>query len=275
MELTAIKGGLNRLRTKGAAPNDSLYDLLNGYVTAAKTVESRPGTFRSARLPQDSNDLSLTKGLVSFDGELHIFAIESIPDEDMPEGYVLHVIQHPAQFDVDGNPIPLLKIHFAKPFMGFLYVVAEFEEVETDEEWGFVFHYWIRTGAVWEANTVYKFGDIVLPSTPNGLAYQATRLSAPNPSWAPGARREVYDVIEPTVYNDFYYTVVETEGAQPRSGTTEPDWPTESGARIFEDADGTAASATLPTTQPDVDTVVDSATRERYELIESLIGRTL
>ena len=36
--LTTIKSGINRLRTKGGARADTLYDLLNGYVTEAGTV---------------------------------------------------------------------------------------------------------------------------------------------------------------------------------------------------------------------------------------------
>jgi hypothetical protein len=39
--LTAIKGGINRTRTKGGARADTLYDLLNVYVTEDGTVQAR------------------------------------------------------------------------------------------------------------------------------------------------------------------------------------------------------------------------------------------
>ena len=42
--LTTAKGGINRLRDKGNASKDSLYDLLNGYVTQTNSIKPRPGT---------------------------------------------------------------------------------------------------------------------------------------------------------------------------------------------------------------------------------------
>ena len=42
--LNALKAGISRLRTKGGPDPETLYDLVNGYVTQAGTVESRPGT---------------------------------------------------------------------------------------------------------------------------------------------------------------------------------------------------------------------------------------
>ncbi|KKK82756.1 hypothetical protein LCGC14_2800230, partial [marine sediment metagenome] len=56
--LTVIKEGLNRQRTKGAALKDTLYDLLNGFVSSEKTVKVRPGTRLTETLPAN------TKGLV-------------------------------------------------------------------------------------------------------------------------------------------------------------------------------------------------------------------
>jgi len=260
--LTVIKGGINRLRTKGAALNDSLYDALNCYVTAAKTVRVRPGTFRHADLSLlDATLENPTKGLASFDGALHVFATQTF---DVPDGFVLHVLQHPVKFNSDGSIIPLRKIHFATPFMGFLYVVAEFEDADTLNELGNTFHFWLQTGDVWEANKVYKLGDIVSPSTPNGFSYQANRISAPNLSWAPNRQRQIGDVIEPTAYNDFYYTVVDTQGSNPRSGTAEPIWPLEDGAQIFEDADGGEDTTSSPTPTLDPTTAPDPTTQTRY-----------
>lgn len=248
--LTTIKGGINRLRVKGAALNDSLYDFLNGYVTEAKTVTVRPGTFRVAELPTDTAGLiGLTKGLTSFEDALHVYSNEVV---DVPAGFVLHVITHP-----DDVNLPIVEIHFAAPFLGFLYVVAEFEG-------GDVFHFWLQTGDTWLPDHIYKAGDIVVPTVPNGLSFQATRISSPKLSWAPNVQRALGDEIEPTVYNDFFYTVVDTLGDNPRSGTVEPIWPTTDGAQISEDADGTTTDPTTTTPPPDNSTTPSPAVADRY-----------
>jgi hypothetical protein len=236
--LTVLKGGINRLRTKGGARADNLYDLLNGYLTEDGTVHVRPGSFLVATLPE------ATYGLVYFNGSRHTFASSSVA---VPTGYTLHVLFHPEYDPDDDDPtqFELAKVHFAEPFLGFLYVVAEFAD-------GQVFHYWLQTGGTWEADTVYNDGDVVEPTVPNGLAYRATRLGSPLPSWAPNVARTEGpppDQIEPTEYNGYFYTVVDTIGSNPQSGTTEPDWPTEEGAQIFEDTEG-VVSATPATTAP-------------------------
>lgn len=211
--LTAINGGISRLRVKGGARADTLYDLLNGYVTEEGTVVNRAGTSRVAVLP------STTRGLVYFDSLFHTFSHQV---ETMPTGYKSHVITHPTD-----DTLTLTDIHFAKPYLGFLYVVAEFSN-------GDVRHFWLASGEVWEANKIYKAGDVVLASTDTGLLYRATRASAANQAWQAGVLRDLGDVVEPTVYNDYYYTVVDVVGASPRSGTIEPVWPIESGATVTE-----------------------------------------
>ena len=251
--LTTIKGGINRQRTKGGALEDSLYDLVNGYVSKSKTIVVRPGTVRVFELPTNTAGDGVTKGLMAFEGELHVFSDEFVGVE---EGMVLHIIQHPDATEAD--PIALAEINFAAPFMGFPYVAATFENGDT-------YHYWLQTGEVWTADTVYQAGDIVAPSVPNGLAFQATRLTAPNPSWAPNVLRALGDVVEPTTYNDFYYTVVETQGDNPRSGAVEPIWPTEDGARINEDADGSDTTPPSLTEPPNIAGVPSPAVLERYQ----------
>lgn len=90
--LTAISGGINRLRTKGGADKNSLFDLLNGYVTQAGTVKVREGTYRNANITPYSG-AGKTKGLMAYQSQLHVFsdAVTSVPP-----GYALHVINHPA-----------------------------------------------------------------------------------------------------------------------------------------------------------------------------------
>lgn len=255
--LTTIKGGINRQRTKGAALKDSLYDLLNGYVTSSKTVKIRPGTFRRATLNE------ATRGLCSFGATLHTFCHKTV---SIPAGYTLHVISHPDSLGNTVDPIELDKVHFSEPMMGFLYVVAEFEN-------GDIFHYWLQSGDTWVADTIYKLGAIVVPTNVNGLSYQATRLSAPFPAWKAGAARATNDVIEPTVYNDFFYTVTDTQGDNPTSGAVEPTWATEEGAQTIEDTElGDSTSGGSATEQPDVDAAPSPDTQDRYNIPRPIMG---
>jgi hypothetical protein len=247
--LTTIKGGINRQRTKGGALEDSLFDLVNGYVTKSKTIVVRPGTARTHLLPTNTAGDGDTKGLMAFRGELHVFSHHFV---DVPDGIVLHVIQHPTD-----PTSPIAEINFAAPFMGFPYVVATFENGDT-------WHFWLQDGDVWQANHVYKLGDIVTPSVPNGFSYQAGRLLPADPVWAPNVTREVGDVVEPTVYNDFKYTVIDTQGTNPRSGATEPVWPTEDGAQIIEDADGTDSTPSSVNEPADPSAVPAPGIRDRY-----------
>lgn len=240
--LTVLKGGINRQRIKGGARADSLYDLVNGQLTDAGTARSRAGTLRAAQLS------TLTKGLCSFDGSLHVFANQSVA---VPVGYTLHVLVHPTDPDQE-----ITKIHFSAPFLGFLYVVAEFED-------GTVYHYWLRTTGEWEADTIYRAGDVVEPTDPTGITYAASRLNAPYPAWAPNVPRALNDIVEPTVYNDFYYTVIEALGTNPISGTVEPNWPTEDGALAYEDSNSTDSAESAPNSGPNPN-AVPSSTEDRY-----------
>lgn len=233
--LTVLKGGINRLRTKGGARSDNLYDLLNGYLTEDGTVHVRPGSFLVATLD------SSTKGLTYFQGSRHTFAAATV---EVPPGYTLHVLVHPEQ-DPGEAVIPLKKIHFAEPFLGFLYVAAEFDD---DTVW----HYWLQGSGSWTADTVWREGDVIFPTVLNGLAYQATRSAAANPVWTPNTPRTVGDIVEPTAENSngYYFTVVDTSGATPTSGSTEPDWPSETGAQVVESTDITPETADTDATDP-------------------------
>lgn len=241
ISLTQIQAGISRLRLKGGARITSLYDLKNGYVTIVGTVKVRPGTSRTATLPSN------TKGLVAFDGELHVF---SKVVQTLAAPFVNHVLAHPTN-----TSLTLSKIHFAKPFMGALYVVAEWSDAS-------VFHYWLSSSGQWTANTVYQLGDIIEPTTENGLAYVAERVGNPNPLWTPSIPRAVNDLAEPTTGNGFYFKVTSTDGANPHSGTTEPSWIASEGAVTNEDAD--SALSTSVATAIDPVTQVPTAVRTRY-----------
>lgn len=227
--LSAVKAGITRLRTKGGASPDSLYDLANGYVTAARTIAPRPGSEVSVKLPPG------TIGLALHDGVFQVFAAESVGE--MPPGYRLNVLSHPNwppdTGEDDPPPRPNLKrIWKAEPLLGGLYVVAEWDD---DPE--VAYHYWIRSGDPWQPNTAYDYLGVVEPTSPTGLSFEAHRLGEAGIPWEPGVEREVGDVIEPTVFNGYEYVVVEAHGSPPRSGDTEPNWTARAGALVIEEAD--------------------------------------
>lgn len=181
----------------------------------------------------------------------------------IPEGYQLDVLLHP--FDPDAE---LVEIHFAEPILGALYVVAEFDD-------GQVYHYWLQPGETWEADTEYSLYEFVTPTAPNGYVYSANRLSSSYPAWAPGVTRTAGNgssiepsIIEPTVYNEYYYTCIATEGDPARSGTVEPIWPLHTGETIVENTDGFQAqnpNAVTPPSLPSPNTP-QSSTTDRYTL---------
>jgi hypothetical protein len=91
-------------------------------------------------------------------------------------------------------------------------------------------------------------GDIIEPSTPNGMAYQATGDDHP-PAWQPQQQYAVGDEVQPSAYNGYKYRLIEADGDSPASGTTEPDWTATEGAQVVEDVDNTPqSSATAPST---------------------------
>lgn len=237
--LTTQKGGIDRLRTKGGARADTLYDALNAHVTEQYTIKPRPGTERTASLPAG------TVGLTAFAGKLHVFASSSV-DLSSFDDIELHILLHPGDPDAS-----VREIHFAQPFLGALYVAAEFDD-DT------IHHYWLQAGKTWQAETEYGVHEFVVPTTANGFVYRARRFGDPYPAWSPGVKRTAGNGssvepsrIEPTVYNEYYYEAVETAGNNPRSGSVEPDWPTNTGQQIVENTDGFDAGQPNQANPPD------------------------
>lgn len=227
INLNAVKAGITRLRDKAGASPESLFDLVNGYPTAAGTIRSRQGS------ACETNELAGTKGLVVFRDKMVVFA-DHVVELSNPD-YRVEVLRHP---DPDGGAT-LDDIRYAQPFLGYLYVVARWSD-------GTVKHYWLQEGIAWQANHVYQIGEVVIPTEPNGFAYRATRLDAPAPAWEPNKAREVGDRREPTTANGYVYTVIDTVGANPRSGATEPTWNTGAGSITNEDADNPPPPAPPP-----------------------------
>ncbi len=231
--ITSAKEGMNRLRNKGGADKDSFYMLKNCYVTSSRSVVPRPGTRGDFILPAN------TRGLMAFREKLYVFASEYVVI--VSDKYVVQILQHP---DPDSTA-QLRKIHFAQPFLGYPYVVAEFDDDDTK-----FYHYWLQEFGSWEANHVYPEFAVIQPTIQNGYTYTATRLNPAAPVWGPLQPRTVGDVVEPTVGNGYQYEVIDTIGLNPASGTVEPAWIAEDGALVYENVDGSGSTTTPPPTLP-------------------------
>ena len=230
--LTALQGGIDRLQVKGGTSANKLYDLTNAYITNAGSIAPREGTIRAATLTTQ------TVGLMAMNGTFNIFSNTfTTSTATVPAGYQLNVLVNP----VNSTATPTI-IWFAKPFMGFPYVVAEFNDNS-------VYHYWLQNNGSWTSNTVYTSASIVLPTPQNGLAYQGIRDFPPNALWSAEASITSQTIVEPTVATGYAYKAISTTGTNPHTGSTEPVWPAAPGAIIQEFGDfGTTAGAATTTT---------------------------
>lgn len=217
--LSASGAGMTRLRTKGGASKESLYELTNAYVTASKTPTQRPGTswkFNFANTGHTGN-AGKTKGLVFFKGIGYAFTHDTAFTSVGGTGaFVVVVLRHPTS-----SSATVAKIHFAQPFMGLLYVVVEFSD-------GFVGHYWLQSPPAWVGLATHNANELVQPTTPNGFYYQCVQLQNP-PAWTPMLQYAIGDIVQPTVYNGLFYKVQAESGLgtpPARSGATEPVWET-------------------------------------------------
>jgi hypothetical protein len=232
--LTSGKAGINRYRTKGGAKPDTLYDLRNAYVTISGSFRPRPGTVIDSLAEGATSLPPGTTGLTTFRGKLVVFADHLIDLSGYP-GYELEILTYPNAEDLEAPPT-LEKIHFAEPFLGYLYVAAEWSDAQ-------VFHYWLQAVGTWAPNTVYLFNQLVEPTVHNGFTYRANRLGPANPVWTPDTAMAIGDIREPTTPNSYQYIVEDTIGSNPRTSDTEPAWVASPGALVNEDAD---FGATVP-----------------------------
>ena len=254
--LMNLKQGINRLRLKGGANPQSLYDLVNAYITVDGSIKPREGTIRAQTLD------STTKGLMASDGVFNVFANAL---ESVPSGYVCNVLINP-----NNVADTIQTIWFAKPFMGFPYVVAQFAS-------GAIFHYWLQNNGNWKAGTVYVAGTLILPATtPTGLAYLATPVNPGvstvtttangvtsttttyAPLWAPQTNIALNDIVFPNEYTGYQYKAVAVAGATPHTSSVEPVWPTVSAGTVQEFGDFDTSSTDAGTTQTDSSTTTAS-----------------
>lgn len=242
--LSAVQAGITRLRSKGGASPESLYDLINGRVTAARTIDPRPGSAEFVSLPEG------TIGLALFNGVFQVFSSQAVGA--MPPRFNLNVLSHPSPDPL--NPPTLVRIWKAEPLMGGLYVVAEWSDNPA-----IAYHYWVLSvgASTWLPDHVYMLNEGVVPSSPNGLTFTAGRLLPPDPTWQAGKEYTVGDTVEPTTFNGYKYTVVESYGSPPRSGQAEPAWNTGEGSATIEDADVAPSQQNPPAPPP--------ATPPRYD----------
>lgn len=244
--LTTGKEGINRYRIKGGARADTLYDAVNCYVTVSGSLRPREGTIIESTLPVG------TVGLMAYKGKLYVFASETKDMSGTP-GYGLYVLSHPSD-----AAATLADIHFAEPFLGYPYVVAEWSD-------GAIYHYWLQEGETWEAGKTYLPGAIVRPTTDSGIVYQLVGDTSGYTPWAANVVRAVDDVVVPTTDNGFYYTVTEVTTSTAKSGTSEPDWPTTEGEEVYEDADvDSPLSSSTSSTSSTGSTTLPSSVTDRY-----------
>lgn len=228
--LSAQKAGISRLRDKGGASEQTLYLLKNGYVTTAKTLRARPGR------TQTNSASPGTIGLTAFNDQFYVFASSLIAQADPDVTCV--ALPHPS------NPARTLsRIHFAQPFLGRLYVAAEFDN-------GDIFHYWVTNAAAWQASTIYGYLQQVQPTTPNGFYYDVSNTSTVV-SWSSGVTIVLNDERQPRTYNGFKYRAVNVAGTAPvNTSDVEPVWPTVEGGQVVEYSYGGTTASTTPSTPP-------------------------
>ncbi|MDE2098511.1 MAG: LamG domain-containing protein [Patescibacteria group bacterium] len=222
-QYVAVDGTLIVNQPASDAPNVAATTLTIGCSPIVAALES-PNT----QMPVYIDEVRITKGVARY-----------------PRGNFTPPTAPFADFEQPGLPtyigIPIKEIHFSAPFLGGLYVVAEFDTTSAiAAQYGSVFHYWIQSSTTsdnsnaWAPNTDYTIGDVVIPTVPNGLTYIASRRYPANPVWTANTLEALNNVVEPTVPNGFKYTCTAVAGTNPSTGANEPAWPTTDNATVQE-----------------------------------------
>lgn len=227
-----LSRGIDRSRVRGDAGISSLYELTNAFITIAGRVKKRDGFSLVAVSRSDDWAPALdpnTRGLFSAGGKLHTFY--SVANVEMRPDVEYHRLPPPP-----GDPAPaLVAIDFCGLYLGAIYAVAEFSD-------GSTWHYWLRSDGVWKANHAYREGQIIEPTSGDGMAYQATGDDHPQ-TWKPQQQYAIGDEVQPTEPNGYKYRLIDASGDNPASGPVEPAWPTTEDALVYEDVDNTSSDS--------------------------------
>lgn len=225
--LSSSGAGMTRLRDKGGASPQTLYELTNAYINASRSPTQRPGTTWTYQFGAN------TVGLVAFQGIFYAFT-DNAAAVVSTGNYRVVLLRNP----VLGSVATLTKIVYAVPFMGYLYVVGGYSD-------GTYHHFWLQNPPAWTANTSFQTNTLVQPTTANGYYYKAQQASPP-PVWRPHNAYVVSTYVQPTTWNGFYYECTSTS-VPPLlqvSGPNEPAWSTSIGGITLD------FSAGNPSTNP-------------------------
>lgn len=206
--------GMSVLRPKGGADVQSLVLLKNGWVTSDGTMQSRPGCVSELDFPAG------TVGVLAFEDKFHTFAGAPTAAPSDPRVEV-DILLHPT-----APGTQLKTIHNAFPFLGRLYVVAEFVD-------GVVQHYWDEDPPNWTDATQVAADAVIQPTVETGYYYENTGVS-PAPAWQSNVAVLIGESRQPTVANGFRYEVLTSTGGSPATSNTEPSWPSGIGSTVVE-----------------------------------------
>lgn len=228
--LNASKAGMTRLRDKGGASPETLFELTNAYINASRSPTQRPGTTWVYQFGAN------THGLVAFQGVFYSFTDN--PASIVNTGnYQVVLLRNP----VAGSAATLSKVTYAVPFMGYLYVVGVYSD-------GTAHHFWLQNPPAWQRNSSYSSGQLVQPSPTNGYYYSAQLLSNP-PQWRAHLAVNQGTTVQPTKYNSFFYQATNVVSPTSIGGTTiaftapnEPVWSTSLGGITLDISGGNPSS---------------------------------
>lgn len=216
--------GMNRQRRVGNPSPDDLWDLVNGYVDKRGRIVGRPGLshpYNDAGSARAACTFPVgTVGMIRFNGKFHTFHHNSSSNGG-DSRIVVNVLRHPTN-----GAATLSAINSVFPFLNRLYVVATFSD-------GVRKHYWLDDPLAWEATTAVALGERRQPTTPNGYYYENT-VERTEPAWQANVEIALNEFRQPTTFTGFIYKATATTGTTPRTGNTEPTWPTVAGDTVVE-----------------------------------------
>lgn len=184
-------------------------------------------------------------------------AVKARNDIYTPNNYVAFRLAPGGDSPVSSTGLGLSHIHFAGLILGKIYTAAEF----TNE---LVRHFFLQEPQAWKPSTIYGLNELVQPTVPNGYYYRTNTQSLAK-AWAANQKKVVGDVVQPTTPNGWEYVVTDVTG-DATTGESEPSWPTEDGAQVFEGTDSTTVpSDQVNPGQPTNDQISQSL-KDRYGL---------